>query len=245
VCKRFNALCLAPQLLRSVEAYIERAATALPRLCALYHLLAAAPRQSIERLVLELSWKAHNHVEDDEQREVLALVPMCLAACGGTQPALLELSAQGPLGSAAWLPHFTALQRLKLIAVDEPLRLPAGISRLTRLKEAELSCDLLELGPGAWLPSSLTLLTLRDDTSEQMPHQVRRRSRTPPTCMTWHVRLRGSCRTSPACRLKPAVQAQLASPLFALGRCFQPCSSVFLLCNLESLNNSPLMPAAC
>jgi len=175
VCKRFNALCLAPQLLRTVDVSPAQAAAVLPRLRALAAFL-AAHGQHIQRLSVDVSMASLI-----QRGEALAFLGAGLEACGGAGSSLrqLDVACWGSLPTSDWLPGLTALRHLELNAERDGLFLPASIDRLSLLEEACLEGRPLKWGAVQRLPPSLTSLALMDMHSTELPTQA---SPCQPTC---------------------------------------------------------------
>jgi len=173
VCKRFRALCLAPQLLRSVKVLLG-GNTMPPRLHAFIPFLATHGRQVHSLLV-------SCQVATAEQHEAaLPLLCASLAACNGSAGSNfweLDVSYDAWLENTGWLAGMARLRRLDLAAF-QGLELSASISCLHFLEEAELTGWPIDWSEVCRLPPSITHLCLmgqsldEDVTEEQLPPQV-------------------------------------------------------------------------
>lgn len=112
--KRLSGLCLAPQLLRSLQVTISDAdgSKVVQRLEALLAFLAAHARH-VRSLELDVHLPASASTEQDS--EAAALVTACLTACAAAGGALeaLYVSPDTPLGTTAWLTKLSNLQALE------------------------------------------------------------------------------------------------------------------------------------
>lgn len=176
VSERFRALCMAPQLLASLEVSICGSGNVLPRSAALLQFLLANAAH-VQELNLAIN-SADDDDDDDaqlsdsQQQELAANVASSLAVCSAAGTLrLLDISEETPLASTAWLPALWNLQQLKLGDRTRALHLPAAFSSLTALADATLYGSPLVLeGP---LPFSVTRLCLIDSSSAELPRQVR------------------------------------------------------------------------
>lgn len=174
VSQRLRALCLAPQLLRSltVSVTLDRSAFLPAATAALQFLTAHAAH--VRQLDFNIESYKHRLAlqYDAERRELEAAVAGCLAACA-TAGCLqhLRIGSDTALHSMAWLPALRQLQTLELGNEEQTLQLPAAVTRLTALQEASLTCDSLYLN--GRLPPSLTRLGLREIHDEsELPREV-------------------------------------------------------------------------
>ena len=181
VSKRFRALCLAPQLLHSLDVSVGGSAdSVLQRSAALLQLLTAHAAH-VEELVLDIEPVADEgdegagQLSDSQQQELAANVAGALTACAAAGVLQrLTVGAETLLPSLAWLPALRPLQKLQLGNDGWPLRLPAAFSRLTALADATLTGRPVALeGP---LPPNLTRLHLNDTSGPELPLQARRTS---------------------------------------------------------------------
>ncbi|PRW45179.1 lactation elevated 1 [Chlorella sorokiniana] len=165
VCKRLRQLCLAPELLRSVQLAVWGPA-ALPRGCSLQRFL-EQHGQHVRRLTLQLQLQdpqeeAFFRIMPESHAQLGAAVAGCLAACaaassgggGGLEELVLSPSTDMSQADAEqWLPHLPRLQVLWMGRETDALALPAAISRLTALCELGLrglafpNCDAIRLPP--------------------------------------------------------------------------------------------------
>ena len=173
VSKRFQAPCLAPQLLCRLDVSVPRDAAAPPRTAALPQFLAAHAAHVRELRMAARPLKGGvRGLSDSQLQQLSESLAAALGACAAA-PALrlLRISAGMPLSSAAWLPALQQLQQLRLGSSDRALHLPAATSGPTALRDAALVGSPLAL-QGA-LPPGLTRLHLEDAESAGMPRQVR------------------------------------------------------------------------
>ena len=187
MCKRLCQLCLAPELLRSVQLG-EEGPMAMPRCEELVDFL-AQHAQHVRRLTLHLqlskgSEAAAEPAEDEllQYTQLRAAVGGCLAACAASSSSnagLEELVLSGATPAAQvdhWLPHLPRLQELWVGRELEALALPPAISCLSALRELGLrGSRLLGSLDELRLPLSLTRLQVTGHLgSEVLEHQVRR-----------------------------------------------------------------------
>lgn len=162
VSKRLAAVCLEPELLRSLKVDIH-CLQAVARLQALLQFLTAHARH-----VRSLGLTATRVLAKADKADLSALVMGCLAAIGAAG-ALEELQVRTSLGSTAWLPALTKLRTLDVHSAPN-VRLPPGFSKLTMLVDVRLTSLSIN---APTLPISLTALKLADLTSTAPPPQVR------------------------------------------------------------------------
>lgn len=165
--KQLHALCLAPQLLHTIDVQLI-GFQVIARLQSLLEFLMRLAAPHLHRLMLCVAAAPQRH-------EAAALVASCMGVLSAAGQ-LEELMIDGwtPLATTAWLPGLTALRRLQLGSSEQALSVSPGINRLVALECAELAGGPLELG-GACLPSGLTSLCLKDTMAQvhAMPHQER------------------------------------------------------------------------
>lgn len=170
VSKQFRSLCLAPQLLRSLDIHIPSGNQHLARCEALLAFLATYG-QHMQKLSLNIE-KPENEESTALVTAVTAAVASCLGACGASGSLQrLVVSPETPVSSYAWLSGLTRLRVLVVGAKDAELRCPPGISRLQCLGDLSLFGLAIDLA-GVRLPPSLTSLLLRDEQTTELPHQV-------------------------------------------------------------------------
>ena len=203
MCKRLCQLCLAPELLRSIQLG-EEGPMAVPRCEELQDFL-AHHAQHVRRLTLHLQLSKGSETTaepaDDEllqYTQLRAAVAGCLAACAAASSSsagLEELVLSGATPAVQidhWLPHLARLQVLWVGREMEALALPPAISCLTALRELGLrGSRLLGSLDELRLPLSLTRLQVTGHLgSELLERQVRRAVRW--SC-TLHLQTGRSC----------------------------------------------------
>lgn len=187
VSKRFRTLCVAPQLLRRLCVRVRRQhqpeaseqgsirQEVLPRSAAQLEFLAVHAAPHVQKLDLDVHYSElwpHQDVQwtDAHFHELAANVAGALAVCAAAgQLRHLRIDADTRLATLAWLPLLRQLQSLELGNPYDALHLPAGVSRLTALVDANLKCALHLEGP---LPPNLTQLRLENSDSEELPRKV-------------------------------------------------------------------------
>lgn len=121
---------------------------------------------------LQLDIRGPNDWPESDRHELLGLLPACLAARAVQRPAqpgsglsCLSISAETPLLCTSCLPPLTGMEELCLPGRDSSLKLRLGNSwrRLTALRSAHLSGQLLCTDDGPGLLPSLTRLCIEGD----------------------------------------------------------------------------------
>lgn len=211
-CKRLRRLCLAPQLLRSIQL---QATELRVELCvavsqSLQHFL-ERHAQHVRHLTLRLRY---SHISEEMKQHsppLGAAVAGCVAACaaassGGGSGGLeqLVLSAEtdaAQVDLARWLPGMTRLQALWIGRDSGALALPLAISQLSALRELGLRASAFGVRADFLLPASLTRLHVCGPwVPDLLRHQVRSLAR-----LLWGVegRVVSSCaqqlRTDDSC----------------------------------------------
>ena len=213
VSKRFRALCLAPQLLRSLDVTIGGGAgSVLPRTAALLQFLAAhaAHVRELDIEIHPLSSGGADLLSDSQLQEAGENVAGALMECAAGALCSLLVGPETPLAGTAWLPALRHLQELYVGDADQPLFLPAASSQLTALAHADLLGSPLVLeGP---LPPSLTRLSVQDEASAELPGQVRQAG-----CVHWSLVV-GCSHEWPSTRRQTSAPAQSCHPLPACNR---------------------------
>jgi len=222
VCRRLRALCLHPDLIRSITASIA-GPRVLPRLRSLLAFL-EAHAHSVHRLSLDVSagdapeGPLHSQQQSDELAELAA---GCLAAiAAGRAVEFLSTSETTPLASAAWLlePGLCQLKYLDMGSPLHPLALP-DLSSLVSLQMLGLTGSSVQLAPqaGSALPPSVTCLKLRDLQSTELPHQAS----SPTACLPAGLRacLHALCRGGG----RSPVLSLLSAQLLTWAACWAAC----------------------
>jgi hypothetical protein len=97
-------------------------------------------------------------------------VSSCLAVVGKLADLVVHIHT--PLPSTIWLPTMRSLQKSDLGTAGRPLRVTVGAHLATKLQSLRLRGSHVAFEAAARLPTSLTYLFVRDDTSPEMPAQV-------------------------------------------------------------------------
>jgi hypothetical protein len=172
---------LAPELLRSLKFSSSNPTLhqpdppdPVPRLHALLGLLAGHGSHVWSLDILAIMVSAERTL-DDRSSEVAGLVAQCLQACCAAGGSLrqLRVSRWTPISDASCVAQLTRLTALTLGCYAQLLQLPAALSQLTALQEAELVGGPLML-EGPCLPTSLTSLAIYDPVATAMPSQLSR-----------------------------------------------------------------------
>lgn len=165
VSRRFRVLSVAPELLQQLRIQIRGKAAVEP-------LIAWIAQHASPTRSLVLSFENAEGVADSELQPAIAI---CLAAAGtaARQLRALDVSDSAPVSDTTWLPTMQQLQKLSLGHQDVKLRIASGITRLSALQSMEVRGSPLIFECAA-LPASLTRLDILDESSEEVPDQVRR-----------------------------------------------------------------------
>lgn len=168
-CKRLRQLCLAPELLRSIQL-AAWGPDALPRAQSLQRFLERHARH-VRHLTLHLQLQDPQEelpfaIGPEPLGELDAAVACCLVACAaasssgaGLEELVLAHATDMSLTDAEqWLPRLTRLQVLWMGRETEALALPAHLSRLTALRELGLRAMAFPSYDEVRLPTSLTRL---------------------------------------------------------------------------------------
>lgn len=188
VCQRLRQLCLAPELLRSVQ--LAAWGLSAPLRCRSLQLFLAQHAQHVRRLTLHAQLQDAAEeiplpVEPEQQAQLGAAVAGCLAACAaaaGDHAGLeqLVLSSATDVSQAdaeQWLPRMQQLRVLWLGRESDAVALPAAISHLTALRELGLRAQAVTCNGALCLPASLTRLQVSGGAATELIGQQVRLSR--------------------------------------------------------------------